>query len=187
MEELVNLWLPIVVSAVLVFFASFIAWTVSTHHKPDWKKLPNEERVMEEVRGAKVSAGQYMFPYCDPSEMKDPTKKARYEAGPHGTVNVWPGPPNMGMNMVLTLVFFLVTSIFVAYLTSVALDPGARFAKVFQVAGTAAIMAYCFAFIPNNIWFHKPLRAVVMDILDGVVYGLITGATFGLLWPKGSA
>jgi hypothetical protein len=51
------------------------------------------------------------------------------------------------------------------------------------VTGTAAILAHCFAFMPNNIWFGTPKRAILMDVLDGVVYGLITGAVFGALWP----
>jgi hypothetical protein len=37
--------------------------------------------------------------------------------------------------------------------------------------------------MPNNIWFGTPKRAILMDVLDGVVYGLITGAVFGALWP----
>ncbi len=35
MEPLLDLWLPIVVSAVIVFVASFLAWMVLPHHKGD--------------------------------------------------------------------------------------------------------------------------------------------------------
>lgn len=88
-----------------------------------------------------------------------------------------------GKNLGLTFVFYLVTAVFVGYLGTLALKPGAGFSKVFQVTGTAAILAHCFAFMPNNIWFGTPKRAILMDVLDGVVYGLITGAVFGALWP----
>ena len=36
---LVSLWLPIVLSAVALFFASFLSWMVLQLHKQDWKKL----------------------------------------------------------------------------------------------------------------------------------------------------
>ena len=186
MNELTGLWGPIILSAVVVFIASFIAWTISPHHKGDYQGLSNEEAMLSAIRAGNVAPGMYMIPYCaDWSELKDPDKKAKYEAGPYGVLNVWPGIPNMGKNMAFTFLFFLVTSFFIAYLTSVALDPGAGFSAVFQVAGTAGILAYCFASMPNNIWFNKPLRAVVMDVLDGVVYGLVTGAVFGWMWPTG--
>ena len=185
MDELLGLWLPTVLSSVVVFIASFIAWTISPHHKPDWKRISNEDDFLEKVRSATIAPGQYIFPCCeDWSELKDPDKKARYEAGPHGILNLWPAAPNMPRNMFLTYLFFLVTGVFVGYITSLALDPGAAFVDVFQVAGTAGILAYCFAFMPNAIWFGKPLRAVVMDILDGLAYGLLTGIVFGWFWPS---
>lgn len=43
MDELLDLWLAIVVSAVIVFVASFLAWMVLGHHKGDWKGLPDED------------------------------------------------------------------------------------------------------------------------------------------------
>lgn len=36
MEFLTQLWLPIVVSAVIVFILSALAWTVMPHHKKDF-------------------------------------------------------------------------------------------------------------------------------------------------------
>ena len=55
--------------------------------------------------------------------------------------------------------------------------------KVFQFTGTAGIMAYCFASIPMDICFGKPLRNVLACLADGVAYGLITGAIFAAMWP----
>jgi NADH:ubiquinone oxidoreductase subunit 3 (subunit A) len=184
MSELFGLWLPIIAAAAVGHIASAIAWIVMPHHKPEWRRIPNEDQFLDAVRSGKPAPGQYMFPYCEWSDMKDPEKKARYEAGPHGTLNVWRGAPNMNRNMFLTFVYFLVANVFIAYITSLALDPGAHYLTVFQIAGTAAIMAYCFASIPNAIWFGKPLRAVCTDLLDGIVYGLLTAGIYGWLWPR---
>jgi hypothetical protein len=52
--------------------------------------------------------------------------------------------------------------------------------KVFQFVGTAGILTYGTANILNGIWFG---RKMVADIIDGVAYGLITGAIFAALWP----
>ena len=59
-----SLWLPILVSGVALFFASWAAWMLLPHHKPEWKGLPNEDAVMDTLRSANVPPGQYMFPYC---------------------------------------------------------------------------------------------------------------------------
>ena len=106
--SLVSLWLPILLSSVAVFVASFLAWVVSPHHKPDWKGIPNEDGFLEALRANNTPPGQYMFPYCaDYSELKDPEKKKRYAAGPHGTLTVWPGMPNQTPKMVASFIFFV--------------------------------------------------------------------------------
>ena len=46
------------------------------------------------------------------------------------------------------------------------------------LTGTAAIMAYAFGAIPNAIFFGVPGRSLALDLVDGVVYGLLTGAVF---------
>jgi hypothetical protein len=56
-------------------------------------------------------------------------------------------------------------------------------ATVFRVLGTAGVLAYCFAFLPNGIWFGAKPRAMAMNVIDGVAYGLVTGAVFAWLWP----
>jgi hypothetical protein len=96
--------------------------------------------------------------------------------------------------MVLTLVVFLVVSLLVGYLGWNALPhgmgaagvvaDGADFTKVFQVLGTAGILAYCFASLPNDIWFQRSGREIATNLIDGVVFGLITGAVFAWLWPR---
>ena len=43
------------------------------------------------------------------------------------------------MNMACTIVFFLVTSAIIGYVTYVACPPGTEFMKVFRIAGTIGI------------------------------------------------
>jgi hypothetical protein len=181
---LVDLWLPIVISAVAVFILSFIANVVLPHHKGDWKKLPNEEAFLETVRSGDVPAGQYMFPYCDMKDYKDPDKKARYDKGPLGILVKWPGPPSMGTNLVLTFIFYLVVGIFVAYLAGIVLPVGTAYITVFRVTAVAAIMAYCLGGIPGVIWFGYSWRSTWMYIFDGIVYALVTAGFFAWLWPE---
>lgn len=184
MTELLQLWLPIIVSAAVVFIASGLAWMVLPHHKPDWKTLPDQEGVLEKLRAMNLPPAQYMFPCCaDSKAMKDPEFKKMWEAGPHGTLLIRASKPSFGMNLLLVFIFYLVVGIFVGYVGTVALDAGAPFRTVFRITGTVAVIAYVFGGIPNAIFFGRSARSVLMDIIDGVVYGLLTGLIFAWLWP----
>jgi hypothetical protein len=184
MAELAGLWLPILVSAIAVFFASFLAWVVIGHHHPDWNELPDEGDVMGYIQKSGIKPGLYLFPMLrSKQQMVDPGKQERMESGPWGTMNIMARQASMGRNLMQTFTFYLVTSVFIAYLGTLALDPGADFSKVFQVTGTAGILAYAFGSIPNAIWFGSHLRPALMDVIDGICFGLVTGAVFGFLWP----
>ena len=89
----------------------------------------------------------------------------------------------MGGKLAATFIVYLVVSTLIAYLASVTLPKPADGAKVFQVVGTAGILAYSFSFIPSAIWFGAYKRTIVAGIIDGIVYGAITGAIFAWRWP----
>ena len=185
MGFLMDLWMPILASSAIVFVLSALAWMVSPHHKADWKGMPDEEAFLNALRANNTPSGQYMFPFCgDPKEMKDPEKKKKWQAGPHGAMFLRAEAPNMGKNLLFTFIFYLVVGVFVAYIGHVALDDNPEYLQVFQVTGCAAVMAYCFGMIPGSIWFGKSMRSTAMDIVDGVVYALFTAGTFGWLWPS---
>lgn len=178
---LVSLWLPVIVSGVALFFASWVAWMLLPHHKGEWKGLPNEDAVMAALKSAGVGSGQFQFPYCaSPDEWKTDAFKARMQAGPNGHMVVWSGPCNMGKNMLCTVIFFTVVSSLIAYLAGIAVPPGAEFMRVFRFVGTAGIVTYGSANILNGIWFG---RRMIADIADGIAYGVITGLIFAALWP----
>lgn len=184
MEMLFSLWLPIVVCAVVLFFASFLAWTVLPHHKPDLKQWPDEERLREFIRESGAAPGEYSLPWCSSTDaMKDPDVQRKMAEGPWGVINLWPRTPSMGWNLVATVLFLLLVSLLIGYVAAATLPAGARFGEVFQVTGTTAILAYTASSIFQEIWFTRPLRAKLMNFIDGVVYGVITGIVFGLLWP----
>ena len=129
-----------------------------------------------------------MFPYCASSkDMKTEELKQRWEAGPYGTLCLWPGKWSMGLNLVWIFVFYLVVGIFVGYLTRLACDPGAEYMTVFRVAGTAAIMAHTLGSFPHAIWFRTPSRAILSNLADGIVFGLLTAGSFAALWLEAAS
>lgn len=189
MVTLADLWLPIVLSAAAVWIASALAWMVMPHHKGEFKGVPNEDALLALVRSQSIPPGQYMFPHCkDHNAMKnDPEIKARMAAGPWGTLNVFAGWGNMGGKMVGSFIFYLVVSALVAHLATIAFPRnamgGADFAHVFHFTSIAAVMAYCLASIPQAIWFNRPMHSVIAGLVDGIAFGVITGAIFAWRWP----
>ena len=47
MVSIPALWLPILVSTVLVFVASSLVWMVLAHHKSDASRMPDEAAALE--------------------------------------------------------------------------------------------------------------------------------------------
>jgi hypothetical protein len=181
LTSLVSLWLPILVSGIALFFASFAAWMILPHHKKEWIGLPNEDAVMRQLKSDNLAGGQYCFPYAaTPEDMKNEAYKAKMQAGPRGTLTLWKAPPNMGMNMFCTVLFFLIANAVIAYLAGMVIPPGNDRWFVFRFVATAGVLTYGTANILNGIWFG---RRMVSDIVDGIAYGLIAGAIFAFLWP----
>ena len=184
MDLLIPLWLPILLSAATIWIISAVVWMALAHHKRDFIALPDEDGLMEYLRKSGIKPGNYVFPdFRGREAMKSPKVEKALNEGPVGHLSVWPTPLTMGSKMFATFIVYLVVSTLIAYLTRVALPGAAPFAKVFQVAATAGILAYCFSFIPNAVWFGSYKRTIAANLVDGIVYGLITGALFGWLWP----
>ncbi len=183
MTFLTDLGLAILLISVVLFFASFIAWTVLPHHFGDWQKLERESELMDALQRWKLPAGNYMFPQAaSKKEMNTPQHQQRYQRGPRGILTVWE-MPNMAANLGLTFLFFFVTTAVIGYVTHVACPPGASgvdFMTVFRIAGTIGILTHASSGVLNSIWFK---RRVGMDVLDGIVYGLLIGLIFAALWP----
>jgi hypothetical protein len=182
MVSIPSLWIPIVVSAVVVFVASAVLHMLLTYHRRDYKQLADEGKALDALRGN--GPGFYIFPYCpSPKEMGAPEMQERYKKGPVGMLTVVPsGPPTMGKHLMLWFLFCLVVGVFVAYLTGRALGPGAEYLEVFRFAGTIAFVAYGIGELPNSIWRGQPWGNTVRAVIDGLIYSLLTAGIFGWLW-----
>ena len=141
MVALSSLWLPILLSAVLVFVASSIIHMATPWHKGDYLQTPNEDKVMEALRAFAIPPGDYMMP--KPADMKDMKSKEfcdKMEKGPVMMFTVMPGGTfSMGKNLVQWFVFSLVVGFFAAYVTAHALSAGAPYLQVFRMAGADRI------------------------------------------------
>lgn len=184
MIALTSLWLPIVASAVAVFFLSFLMWMVLPHHIKDHAALPDEGGLIESLRKQGAKPGLYGFPHCTRESMKDPEWIRKRNAGPAGFLVVMgPGSCNMGAAlgkwMILLLAIFTVT----AYVAGIALPPGAESLTVFRFTASCVLLAFCSNLFSDAIWKGLPLRGVLTHAFDGVAYALVAGGIFGWLWP----
>lgn len=183
MDFLSALWIPIVASAAAVWVAAAVIWMALPHHKSDFRKLPKEDEVRGALKG--TGAGLYMYPYCDSKEgMADPDFQKKYAEGPTGIIVMRaPGAFNMGSGMLQSIVYNLVIAVFVAYVVDLALGAGADYLAVFRVTGAVTFLAYAGALVYPAIWAGRPWGVVFKEIIDGLVYALITAGIFGWLWP----
>ena len=185
MVPLAALWLPILLSAVIVFVASSLMHMLLTYHQSDYRQLPDEDKLLAALRPANLKRGLYVFPFCTHKEMKSPAAIEKYKQGPVGFLTIMPsGPPVMPKFLVQWFVFCLVVGFFVAYLTGHTVPAGAHYLAVFRVAGTAAFLAYGLGHLSNGIWKGQTWTASIKEVGDGLVYGLLTAGTFGWLWPS---
>ena len=72
-------------------------------------------------------------------------------------------------------------SVICAYLVTRTLGADAEYLSVFRVAGTVAFIANGIAVIPESIWFSRPWSMTLKNMLDALIYALITGGIFGWL------
>lgn len=189
--NLAALWLPILVSAAAVWVASALMWMLVNHHDGDFKPLPNEVEndLVARLRAAAVRPAVYLIPHVANLGGDKKAQQAKFMEGPSGTLTIFPKPDGarMGRNMVLSVLVYLAVSFVMAYLGTLALpirSSEATFTRVFQFMGTAGVLAYAFAMLPNGIWFAQSTRALVLHFVDGVIYGLAAGAVFAWLWPR---
>jgi hypothetical protein len=186
MVPITALWLPILLSAVIVFVASSVMHMALPIHKNDYRKLPDEDKLLDALRASGVTPGRvYFFPFTTHKEMKSPAVVEKFKRGPVGLLTVLPsGAPTIGKNLVQWFVYCLVIGVFVAYLTGRTLIPGAHYLAVFRVAGTTAFLGYALALVQDSIWKGQTWGVTFKHVFDGLIYGLLTAGTFGWLWPR---
>lgn len=184
MIPLTELWLPILVAAVLVFMASSIIHMVLPIHRNDYKRLPGEAQILAALRAQSIPPEVYRFPFATMDEMNKPEVIEKYRQGPVGLITIVPNnTPQIGKSLALWFLYTVMIGIFVAYVAAVGLERGVAYLTVFRVTGAAAVLGYALIPIPEAIWRGQPWPYTLKFVIDGVIYALLTAGTFGWLWP----
>lgn len=186
MVALSMLWLPILLSAVIVFVASSIIHMALPWHKNDYLAVPDQDKVMDALRPFGIPPGDYMLPRCATmEEMKTPEFREKLNKGPVAIMTVMPnGQWSMGRNLVLWFLYSVVVSFFAAYIASHALPPGAHYLRVFQLVGATAFIGYALALWQMSIWYRRAWSTTLKATVDGLIYALLTAGVFGWQWPN---
>ena len=94
MVGLQALWLPIVLSSVIVFVVSSIIHMLLPWHKSDYPRLPDEDKVMDALRPLAIPPGDYMAPRAsNMRQMRLPEFAAKMQKGPVLMLTVMPNGP----------------------------------------------------------------------------------------------
>ncbi|HXJ89582.1 MAG TPA: hypothetical protein VMS18_22390 [Candidatus Binatia bacterium] len=185
MTPLSDLWLPILLSAVIVFVASSIMHMLLPYHRGDYTQLPDEDKTLSALRSASLKRGLYVFPFGTHKDMKSPAMIEKYNQGPVGMMIVFPsGTPFMPKFLGLWFGYCLLIGFFVAYLTAHTVPPHTYYLAVFRIVGTAAFLSFGLGPLANVIWKGYPWSFVLKEAVDGLIYALLMAGTFGWLWPK---
>lgn len=185
MTELSVLWLPILLSSVLVFVVSSIIHMALPWHKNDYAKVPDEEKVMDALRPFTIPSGDYMMPRAFSSqEIRSPEFAEKLKKGPVMILTVLPnGPMSMGTNLVLWFLYSAVVGLLAAYVAGRALASSATYLDVFRFVGTTAFIGYAVALWQMSIWYKRAWTTTIKATVDGLIYALLTAGVFGWLWP----
>src|SRR5213595_1024533 len=160
MVSLMSLWLPILLSAVIVFVASSVIHMTPLWHKSDFPKVPREAELLNALRPFAIAPGDYFIPRAaGMQEMRSPEFKEKMKQGPVALMTVMPNGP-ISMDRPLAQWF------------------------VFQIVGATAFIAYSLALCELSIWYRRSWSLTLKGWLDGLIYGLLTAGTFGWLWPR---
>ncbi|MFN8570878.1 MAG: hypothetical protein U0132_02405 [Gemmatimonadaceae bacterium] len=186
MTSLASLWLPMVLSAVLVFVVSSVIHMASPWHKDDYARVPNEDQVRAALQPLNLPPGDYMVPRPQTrAEMSSPEFMEKVNKGPNLILNVGPnGAFKMGQTLGAWFVYLLVVGLFAGYLTSRAFGPGEPYLHVFRFVGTTAFVGYTLSLWQMSIWFRRSWAVTIKATVDGLIYALLTAGAFGWLWPR---
>jgi hypothetical protein len=186
MTGVTSLWMPILVSAVLVFVVSSIIHMMTPWHKGDYPKVPDEDRVMDALRPFNLRPGDYMMPRPGSmADFKSPEFLEKMKKGPVVMFTVFPGGgTSMAPQLVGWFLYSVVVSTFAAYMASRTVPVGAPYLLVFRIVGTTAFVGYALALWQMTIWYRRALGTTVRSTIDGLVYACLTAGVFGWLWPR---
>ena len=179
-------WVPILAATLLCFVAGSLLHMVVPIHKNDWRSLPDEDGILQAMRKAGLTPGNYMFPHPPSMQaMNEPGFVKKMEDGPCGTMTVRPaGKINMGPYLGKQFLFHLLVSAVVAYIAGIVLGHDVVYLHAFRFVATVSILGYVAAIFPEVIWYSHPGHYVMGKVVDGIVWGMLTAGCFAGLWPR---
>jgi hypothetical protein len=164
MVPLMSLWIPIVASAAIVFFASFILHMVLPFHRADMRKVPKEDEFLEAMRRLNIPPGDYGVPHASsPAAMRDSQFVEKLRTGPIVFMTVTPGRvPSMTGSLIMWFVFCLVVSVVAAYITGPCAATRCRVSRsvplcrLHDVRRTRIRPVSCFDLVPERLGHDDP-------------------------------
>lgn len=185
MTCILSLWLPVLLSAVLVFVASSVIHMLLPYHAGDARPVPDQDKVMDTLRALRIPPGDYAIPRSSSmKEMNTPEFAALLERGPVAFLTVLPnGPMAIGRSLGQWFVYCLAIGAVAGYVAGLTIGPEAEYGLVFRVVALVAFAGYALAIPQSSIWWHRNWRFTLLTMFDGVIYALLTAGTFGWLWP----
>ena len=186
MTVLHTLWLPIVLSSVFVFLASSIIHMALPWHRKDFKKVPEEDKVLDALRPFAIPPGDYLAPNCYGSaEMRTPEFKEKLRKGPVLVATVMPNVPfTMGKSLFLWFLYLIVFSALAACGAIHSLPVGAGCHRVFHLVGLLSFLGYAGALWQSVIWYRTSCCTALKNTIDALIYAGLTAGTFAWLWPQ---
>ncbi len=185
MNLLFSLWLPILLSSVVVFVISSLVHMVFKWHAGDYNRLPNEDAVRAAINAGNPEPGRYVLPHCaDMKDMASEGMQRKYAEGPVGHLTIGEnGAPNMGKYLGLWFVLTLVVSTVAAYVATkfVRMDPSQAF-RAAKLVGIISFVGYGFGTLQESIWMMRPWASTAKYLLDATLYALGTALVFWWLW-----
>jgi hypothetical protein len=175
----------VLVTAVFVFISSSLIHMVFKWHNSDYGKLANEDTVRDVLRAGSPKPGQYVIPHClDMKQMSSPEMQAKWIEGPVAFVQVKAsGLPKMGPQLGQWFLLNVGVAAFVA-LALVSIPAASLNAHVvFHIAALVTLLSYGVGSISGGIWYAQTWSSVAKDLLDALIYALVSGAVFAWLWP----
>lgn len=184
MNTLIALWLPILLSAVVVFVISCIVHMVLKWHNSDYNGFANEGDIRAAINAGKPAPGRYVIPFCkEMSDMKGEAMQQKYREGPIGHIVLGPvGAPQIGKFMGQWFVWTLVVSTIAAYLAARVCGFGHPHAAA-KLAGAIVFVAMGFGTVTESIWSMRPWSSSAKFLIDAALYGLGAGLVFLYFWP----
>ncbi len=186
MNALLSLWLPILLSAVVVFVISSLVHMVFKWHASDYGNVANEDAIRAAINASPPAPGRYVIPHCkDMKDMASPEMAKKYQEGPVMHFTILPkGAPGMGKYLGLWFLWSLVIAAVVGWLTAKVYGLGAPAQGAAKFAAVVTFIAHGFGTVTESIWVGRPWGSSVKYMLDAALYAVGTWAVFLWLWTQ---